>query len=284
MAKGDDWTRREVELAVADYIEMLLLELSGSKYNKSALRRALLVQLSPERTEGSIESKRMNISAAFLDAGLPAIDGYKPYSNYQSLVAEVVDEFVVADARLKIALDNKTTEPVLVPSVEDILSAFEQPPKGNDGEVSAAKDQKPRKSPIGLNYLEIDAANTLLGSAGEEFCLRFEKARLIFEGAENLADRIEHVSETIGPSAGYDIRSYNKDGADRFIEVKTTKYGKRTPFYITPNEVNFSVKKESNYCLYRLYRFLQEPKLFSLPGAVSSTCELSPSQLRAVVR
>ena len=284
MARGDNWTRREVELAVADYIEMLLLEISGTKYNKSATRRDLLPQLEPGRTEGSIESKRMNISAAFLDAGLPAIDGYKPYTNYQSLVSEVVDEYVSADPRVKAALDRSLVEPIQIPDVEDILAAFENPPARTEKRIDRAQDQKPRNSPIGLNYLEIDAANSKLGFAGEQFCIRFEKARLIFEGAENLADRIEHVSETIGPAAGYDIKSYDAKGHDRFIEVKTTKYGKRTPFYISPNEVRFSVEKESNYYLYRLYKFMQDPKLFSLPGAVPGTCELTPSQLRAVVR
>jgi len=266
------------------YIEMLLLELAGSKYNKSAFRRKLLEQLEPGRTPGSVESKRMNISAAFLDAGLPAIDGYKPFSNYQALVAEIVDDLVSRDPRVKTALDGKTVEPLLIPSVGDILTSFEQPPERAKKSTNIVGDRKPRNSPTGLNYLEIDAANSELGFAGEEFCIRFEKARLIYEGAENLADRIEHVSETVGPSAGYDIHSYNKNGSDRYIEVKTTKYGKRTPFFISPNEVRFSEEKAKDYCLYRLYKFTQEPKLFSLPGSVSGTCELSPSQLRATVR
>lgn len=284
MAKGDDWTRREVELAVADYMDMLLLELAGIAYNKSETRRELLSKLEPGRTEGSVERKRMNISAALLDGGLPCINGYKPYSNYQALLPEVVDEMIAVDPRIKAALDREATSPVVLPTVEDILEALEKPPERKANRKDKSSESVYRAPPLGINYLEIDAQNAVLGAAGEEFCIRFEKARLTYEGAANLADRIEHIAETVGPSAGYDIRSYEKNGQDRFIEVKTTKYGKRTPFFISPNEVRVSVEKENQYQLYRLYQFKKNPRLFLLPGSVASTCELTPSQLKATVR
>ena len=37
------WSRIEVEATVADYFHMLVMELSGQSYNKTAHRRALLV-------------------------------------------------------------------------------------------------------------------------------------------------------------------------------------------------------------------------------------------------
>lgn len=278
-----NWQRWEVELIVIDYIEMLLNELSGVAYNKSATRRALMTKLDA-RSEGSIERKRMNISAALIDAGLPSISGYKPYSNYQGLLAEIVDEKVASDPRVKALLDRDVLGAVVAPSVEDILESFEHPPTRNNQDRVFARDREPRRPPLGLNYLEIDAANAILGTAGEEFCLRYEQARLIYEGAENLADRIEHVAETVGPSAGYDIKSFESDGSDRFIEVKTTKYGSRTPFFISPNEVRFSARNSRHYQLYRLHSFKKNPRLFMLPGSVEASCELYPSQLKATVR
>ena len=71
-----DWTRLEVEAIVADYIEMLTLELSGQSYNKTEHRKRLLAKL-VNRSEGSIEFKHCNISAAMLDMGIPYIQGYK---------------------------------------------------------------------------------------------------------------------------------------------------------------------------------------------------------------
>lgn len=284
MGRGDSWTRPEVELAVADYLEMLLLELNGKAYNKSLTRRELRSRLDSSRTEGSIERKRMNISAALLDIGLPCIDGYKPYSNYQAMLSDVVDEIIVADPRVRAVLDRKATEHIEIPVVDDILAAMEDAPEKKKAAEVSVRDAVSRVSPLGVNYLDLDARNSALGDAGEEFCFRYEKARLIRAGAGSLADRIEHVAKSIGPSAGYDIRSYETNGQDRFIEVKTTRYGKRTPFYISPNEVRFSACNERRYSLYRVFRFSLRPGIFRLPGQVTDTCELAPSQWKATLK
>lgn len=78
------------------------------------------------------------------------------------------------------------------------------------------------------------------------------------------------------PSAGFDIRSFEQDGRDRFIEAKTTKYGKNTPFFVTPNELRFSRENASSYYLYRLFRFRSTPRLFALHGHVEKRCVLAP--------
>jgi hypothetical protein len=98
-------------------------------------------------------------------------------------------------------------------------------------ELSCQKYNKAKHRPIGVNYLEVEARNRLLGDAGEQFAINFERARLIHAGKESLADKIEQVSVSVGPSAGFDIRSFETNGTDRLIEAKTTKYGKSTPFY-----------------------------------------------------
>lgn len=47
---------------------------------------------------------------------------------------------------------------------------------------------------------------------------------------EQLAHRIEHTARETGDAAGDDIPSYEEAGTDRFIEAKTTRYGRETPF------------------------------------------------------
>ena len=83
---------------------------------------------------------------------------------------------------------------------------------------------------VGINYLELEARNQQLRDAGEKLVIAYEQARLRTIGRMDLLDSVEQVSETIGPNAGYDIRSFEQDSKERFIEVKTTKYGKLTPF------------------------------------------------------
>lgn len=71
---GMDWSREEVEAIVADYLHMLTLELAGQSYSKTAHRRALQSKLNG-RSDGSIEFKHGNISAAMLALGFPYIRG-----------------------------------------------------------------------------------------------------------------------------------------------------------------------------------------------------------------
>ena len=75
-----------------------------------------------------------------------------------------------------------------------------------------------------------------------------------------------------GDHAGYDILSFEETGAERLIEVKTTKYGSDTPFFVTRNEVVTSERCGSAYQVYRLFAFRHAPRLYTLPGAIR--CEL----------
>src|SRR6266550_3483094 len=86
-----DWSKIEVEAAVADYLEMLALELRGEPFNKAEHNRDLARMLNG-RTRGSIERKHQNISAVLIELGYPYIDGYKPLRNYQQLLRNVVEE------------------------------------------------------------------------------------------------------------------------------------------------------------------------------------------------
>ena len=126
------------------------------------------------------------------------------------------------------------------------------------------------------NYLEIEARNQSLGRAGEEFILRFERERLVRAGEQKLAKEIRHVAVLEGDYLGYDILSFEADGRERLIEVKTTRFGAMTPFFASRAEVNFSKARENDYQLYRLYTFHSQPKLYRLPGSLGRSCRLDP--------
>jgi hypothetical protein len=65
---GRDWSPEEVDLIVADYFDMLRLELDGQTY-KAERNRSLRGRLDA-RSKGSVEFKHQNISAALLELGL----------------------------------------------------------------------------------------------------------------------------------------------------------------------------------------------------------------------
>ena len=91
-----------------------------------------------------------------------------------------------------------------------------------------------------------------------------------------LADRVEHVSHTKGDGLGYDVLSFDASGKERFIEVKTTSFGKETPFFISRNEVEFSRANDAHFHPYRRFEFRKSPRLFGLAGPVERDCLLNP--------
>ena len=277
----DAWTIEEVEAVVADYFSMLVGELAGKPYSKTDHRRHLLPLLQ-RRSEQSIEFKHANISAVLIELGFPYISGYKPRSNYQRLLYEVVSKRLNSYQELLQLAAVDVERPVNVPTVNDILQALTAPPRP----VSHSHRVAERKStylPAPVNYLEREARNRILGEAGEEFVINFERARLIKLGCDSLASKIEHIAKTRGDAEGFDVLSYEKSGAERFIEVKTTKYGPYTPFFVSRNEVRISKDHAKFYHLYRVYAFRSDPRLFALHGVLSKTCELDPTTYIATI-
>ena len=118
------------------------------------------------------------------------------------------------------------------------------------------KSFNPRKP---TDYLFKAQSDKKIGEAGEAIVFNFEKKRLLKEGFRELSEKVEHVSVTQGDGLGYDILSYDSSGEKIYIEVKTTKLNIDTDFYMTPNEIEFSKQKSSNYILYRLYDLKTNP-------------------------
>lgn len=275
------WSDTELELIVRDYLDMLRAEREGRPYSKTEHRNALRPLLN-RRSDGSIERKHMNISACMIELGYPYIDGYKPYSNYQRKLKEVVAETVLQVPELHETIkQEQQKEELSIPSVDDFLRMLTNPPKPrgpsrNTGVASSGMTWKTNQT----NYLEQEARNQRIGRAGEKFILNFEQARLIHEEREDLAGKIEHVADQ-DDSAGFDILSFESSGKERFIEVKTTRYGEYTPFFISTNEVQFCENHADGFHLYRVYKFERDTKLFMLKGDIREHCDLQPTTFRA---
>lgn len=114
-----EWSREEVEAIVADYLQMLTMELAGQNFNKTEHRRRLQTKLNG-RSDGSIEFKHGNLSAAMIDLGFPYIRGYKPRANYQALLGIVAEQQVSG----KTTLDQVALAAVQQPAVAPIKTDF----------------------------------------------------------------------------------------------------------------------------------------------------------------
>lgn len=113
---SNEWTEHEVELTLQTYFEMLEAELKEEDYTKAEYRRDLKEDLD-DRSESAIEYKFQNVSAALDDLGYPFIEGYKPASNYQSLVKEKLVEHLDEAGNLQSLFRRQRIDPA---SIEEL--------------------------------------------------------------------------------------------------------------------------------------------------------------------
>jgi Domain of unknown function (DUF3883) len=139
------------------------------------------------------------------------------------------------------------------------------------------------ENPAQIDWASRDAANRLLGSAAERFVASVERQLLVEAGKADLAERVEVVAQTQGDGLGYDVLSFETDGAEKYIEVKATEGRKESPFIITHNERLRSEILGDKLWLYRLFKSSGQWRLFRLNGPYSRTLHLFPIQYRAVV-
>jgi hypothetical protein len=143
---------------------------------------------------------------------------------------------------------------------------------------SSHKKDKPE-----VDWASQDANNRKLGLAGEKWVLKDEIRLLNSAGRQDLAQKVKHVA-LFDSSAGYDIISFDVDGTQKKIEVKTTKGSRSTPFFISINEVLTSSEHPEDYWLYRLFEFnedVESNQYFALNGSVEDLFHLKPITFKA---
>lgn len=275
MAMANDWTNEEIDLIVADYFAMLTDELAGVSFNKTQRRKALMQLVN--RSNGSIEFKHQNISAVMLGLGLPWINGYKPAPNFQGALVDGVLRWLAnkPDWLVPNLKDDATNGAVEVGefSIEP-APAFRNAPPPVDPACLAQIYRK-------VDVAERDARNRALGRAGERFVVAYEQTRLRQLGLDSLADKVRWTAVQDGDGFGYDIASFEPDGRERLIEVKTTNGWERTPFYLTRNELDVANDCSDHWHLLRVWNFAKQPRAFALRPPLESHVALTPTHYRA---
>lgn len=287
MSEGDEtgpgtpWTAEENRLVVADYFAMMADELAGRPYNKAATLRALAPLLNG-RSRGSIEFKRANISAALDELGFRHLTGYLPRGNFQASLQDAVEEELQRTGLLGPLVESSESGTSETAGPVRLVEEFALPPTPLVRE--GTREAEPaRFTPRLTNFSERDSNNRALGAEGEEWTLAFERRRLARAERPDLAGRIEWTSHDRGDGFGYDIKSFEPDGSEILIEVKTTRMGKRWPFIVTRNELNVSRLERDRYRIYRVFLFGRDTSVYRLPGAIDETCVLEARSYTAQV-
>lgn len=105
-----------------------------------------------------------------------------------------------------------------------------------------------------LDYEKINKEKQEIGNKGELFVLKDQRKK-VKQLDPKLASKVRHVSKLDGDGAGYDIRSFNDAKEINYIEVKTTKGKKTTPFYMSVTEHAFYELHRESYVIARVYNF-----------------------------
>ena len=273
---GTDWSNSELDLIVANYFAMLKEEQAGQIVHKTEHRRLLKAHV--QRSDGSIEFKHRNISAVLTRLGLPRIRGYIPAWNFQGAIAEAIGRYLEIESD---PVPMTASQPLV--GFADVPSLFESAPPAAppiSPKARTAFERVARKFDPALR----DQLNRSLGLAGEQLIYEREKQLLIDQDRVDLARMVRWISQEDGDGAGYDIKSYDATGAERWIEVKTTRGGSTTPFYLTSNENEVASERPDAFRLYRLHDFSQTPGLFTLTPPLDAVLQLEALTFRASLK
>jgi hypothetical protein len=249
---------------------MLNDEVVGIPFNKAEHNRFLRRNI--QRSEASIEFKHRNISAVVERLGLQKIRGYVPAQNFQRAITDAVERFLV--------LNPAALHP------EALVTGFSERPQLFVGSPPMLSPIRPMREDIErivrkFNPVERDFRNRKLGREGEELVLHFERQRLRLQDRDDLAKKVKWVSQEEGDGAGYDILSFDPQGNERLLEIKTTVGTDTTPFYVTRNELSLSSERPEAFRLCRVFDFSIRPKMFELVPPLENFVHLSPLSYQA---
>ncbi|MCB1834362.1 MAG: DUF3883 domain-containing protein [Geminicoccaceae bacterium] len=278
---NSSWSDAENDLIVADYFDMLKDEINGEKPNKAERNRALREHLD-DRSKGSVEFKHQNISAVMLGFGQPWIDGYKPAPKIQIALIDAVRRWLDAHPDWlteRAGLDSSNA----LTGVSEFGTLFIGPPPTFSNQPPPIDSDKFKAVARHFDAAERDDRNRKLGAAGERHILEHERTTLRDAGRADLARKIRWTSKEDGDGAGYDIASFEPDGRERLIEVKTTNGWERTPFYITPNELQVAERNEDCWHLVRLWDFARTPRAFAIRPPLERHISLIATAYRATL-
>jgi hypothetical protein len=281
---GTDWKAEEIRPVVTAYFIMLEQDILGASFNKAAKYRELSALLG--RTVKSIERKFQNISAVLDKLEEPWIRGLAPLINFQSALSSAIEGELLArtskpfdDQISSFGFNEAQAEFIPYPTPSTSRLNFVPPP--NLLPVFERLPDHMERLVRKFDPVMRDFRAREIGDAGERLVFMHEKASLESAGLPDLARKVVWVSKELGDGAGYDIKSFDVGGREKFIEVKTTVGSSTTPFFMTRNEKEFADEADTRYRISRIFDFRRTLQAFELTAPLDQFVRLSPESYRA---
>lgn len=273
---GTDWTTDQVAVVVTTYFQMIDCARQGQRIVKAEFYRQLASEVG--RSTKSIEWKLRNVSAVLEEIGIPWLPGLVPAHNYQDALVEAVGAQVELHPQLLI--DPAASQPRFTGAGMPTLVA---PPAFSNSD----RDRRPealRRLVSRYDPAERDERNRSLGRAGERMVIEFERQRLLRAGRDDLAAKVRWVSDLDGDHLGYDIRSFEPDGEERLMEVKTTNGHARTRFWLSANQCEVAASNSDTYRVRRVYHFRNGVQMFDVKPPLDASLLMKADKYVAVPR
>lgn len=149
-----------------------------------------------------------------------------------------------------------------------------------------AKERKDRiRSKDGIDYSDQQKRNQETGDIGEKLVLakEIDKARR-WGLSEDLVSQIRRVSLE-SDDYGFDILSFDQNGKEHYIEVKTTKASSNNlSFVLTQNELDHARKYGSAYSIVMVLDVAQNPRIWDMGNPfVSEPCKVNIKPIKYLV-
>lgn len=277
--KGTLWTTAELRCVVRSYFTMLGLERKKISYVKKA-ERVKLMGFIP-RGEKAIEFKYQNVSSVLSQLGLDYINGYKPKDHIQLILVDIVEEYLDQSFLENVATNNHEDRYSQIISGINVKKHslgdyFVDPPERSQSSTKVTK--KIRFLANKVDHFSQQRMKKALGDAGEEFVFLLEQAQL--QTLPSLLENVKWVARDDGDGCGYDILSFELNGSEKFIEVKTTNGGSRTPFYLSRYEYEFACRNPEAFVIYRVYDFSKNPTIYQAKFPFTNNLSLQAESYR----
>jgi hypothetical protein len=234
--------------------------LERERQGERIVKAELYKRLAPEvgRSAKSIEWKLRNVSAVLEELGIAWIPGLLPAHNYQDALVDAVGAQLGANPQL--LTDPAVAKPRFAAAEMPVLV---DPPAF----ANSDRDERPealRRLVSRYDPAERDELNRSLGRAGERMVVEFERERLWRAGHDDLAAKVRWVSDLDGDHLGYDVRSFEPNGEERLMEIKTTNGHARTRFWLSANQCEVAASNPDTYRVRRIYHFRNGARMFDV--------------------
>ena len=208
--------------------------------------------------------------------------------NEELCSSPAIDEVDIEDFKQNVD-DSKHNESVQadgflqsdVPAKEVHLDMVSKPEDPID-----AKERKDRiRSKDGIDYSDQQKRNQETGDIGEKLVLanEIDKARK-WGLSEDLVSQIRRVSLE-SDDYGFDILSFDQNGKEHYIEVKTTKASSNSlSFVLTQNELDHARKYGSAYSIVMVFDVAQNPRIWDMGNPfVREPCKVNIKPIKYLV-